>query len=263
MTTDRQPKKYGKKIAWHKGSPMRILQIYNKGLEFALVSNKFEQCHPFVWCKDFLHDVIYADLHDKVVEIYRFKYNPQIDPRVCRNETRLLVTNQRDSKLSIKIDNVLDFVNQIEEVLHFPKTKVRKCINSPQEYKHGVFLFQGSKRWQNSPPLLSLYSLLIRIGFSHQIGTNFNTTISLLKEGHLKPYQTKDSKWIAEVEPALHKIIRLGDRKIFYRNIKFNYPQNFLIDHIHNSLGIMAFARDMRQKAAGQPVQVAYWHRLR
>lgn len=255
--------KYGKRIAWHKGSAMRILQIYNKGLEFALVSDKFEQCHPFVWCKDFLHDVIYAHLHDKNFEIYRFKYNSFTDPKVCLKETRLLVANQKDSKIEKKILNVIDFINQIEELMDFPKTKVRRCIDPPPEYKYGVFLFQGSKRWQIAPPMLSLYSLLIRIGFSHQIGTSYNTTISLLINNHLKPYQAKDSKWIEEVEPALHKIIRIGDKAIFYRDIKLNYPKEFLIDRIHNSLGIMSFARDMRLKAAGQPVQVAYWHRFR
>jgi hypothetical protein len=260
---ERAAKTYGRRIVWHEGSAMRILQIYNKGLEFALVSDKFKQCHPFIWCKDFLHDVVYSTLHERKFEIYRFKYDPSYDPKVCLRETRLLVTNAKDAKIEKKIDQCLEFLNQIEENLLMPCSKVRKCSNAPAEYKYGVFLFQGSKRWMQSPPMISLYSLLIRVGFSHVSGTNFSTTIKMLKEGHLKPYQNKDSKWLNEIEPALYKIMRFNDRKIFHRDIKLNYPKNFQIEKIHNNLGIMSFANDMRLKVVGRDVSVPYWHRFK
>jgi len=257
------PKIYGKSILWHPASSIKILQVYNKGLEFALVSDKFEQCHPFVWCKDFLHDVIFSTIHQQKFDIYRFFYNPENNPNACLKEIRLLVTNSKDSKLPKKIDACIEFMNQIEESLGMPKTKVRKCLNAPQEYKYGVYLFQGNKRWLNAPPMISLYSFLIRIGLCHQIGTNYNTTINLIKNGFLKPYQPKDSKWLCDIEPSIYKIIRYSDKKIFYRDIKKNYPKHLLIDRIHNNLGIMSFSTDMRLKAAGQPVSFPYWHRFR
>ena len=242
---------------------MKILQIYSKGLEFALVSDNFEQCHPFVWCKDFLHDVIFSTVHGNKFDIYRFFYDPARNPTACLRELRLLVTNSRDSRLTSRVDACLAFLNQIEGSLGLKQTRVRKCLQSPPEYRHGVYLFQASRRWLSAPPMLSLYSFLIRIGFCHQPGTSFATTISLIKSGMLKPYQPKDAKWLADIEPAIYKIIKHGDKNIFYRSIKKNYPENFLIDRIHNNLGIMSFATDMRLRAAGHPTTMPYWHRLR
>ena len=242
---------------------MKILQVYSKGVEFALASDNFEQCHPFVLCKDFLHDVVFSTVHNKKFDIYRFFYDPSKNPKACLRELRLLVTNAKDSKLARRVDACLDFVNQIEDSLGMKRTRVRKCLDAPQEYRHGVFLFQGSRRWLIAPPMISLYSFLVRIGLSHQPGTSYNTTISLIKNGLLKSYQPKDSKWLADIEPAIHKLIRHGDKKIFYRSIERNYPERFLIDRIHNCLGIKSFATDMRLKAAEHPTTFPYWHRLR
>lgn len=257
------PKIYGKTIVWHPASEIKILQIYNKGLEFALVSDNFEQCHPFVWCKDFLHDVIFATIHQKKFDIYRFFYDSERNPKACLKEIRLLVTNSKDSKLPAKIEACIEFLNQIEEAFGIPNSKVRKCLKAPQQYKYGVYLFQGNKRWLNAPPMISLYSFLIRIGLCHQVGTSYSTTINLVKSGIIKPYQPKDSKWLYEIEPSIHKIMKYSDKKIFYRDITKNYPKHLLIDRVHNNLGIMSFATDMRLKAAGHSVAFAYWHRFR
>jgi hypothetical protein len=255
---------YKRSIFWHPVSNSnKILQIYNKGLEFALVSNEYEQCHPFVWCKDFLHDVVFSTVHNKAFDLYKFQYDPSISPKACLRETRVLVTNSKDKKLSENVYSCLEFLNQVEDRFKIPRTKLRECSNCPKEYKYGVFLFQGNKRWLQSPPMLSLYTLLIRTGFSHLVGTSYLTTINMIKQGHLKPYQSKDAKWLSDMEPAMYKILRLGDRKIFYKDIKRNYPLSISIETIHNKLGIMGFASDMIMKAVGQNVYVPYWHRLK
>jgi hypothetical protein len=239
----------------------RFLQIYNKGLEFSILSDKYEQCHPFVWCKDFLHDVVHSSINNKPFEIYRFNYNPEINPRPCLKQTRILIANSRDSKIEKKIPACLDFINQIEDKLKIPRTKVRKCINPIPEYaKNGVYIFQGHKRWLFAPPMLSLYTLLIRVGFAHFKGQEYGTTVKGLKQGLIKPYQTKDCRWILEVEPALHKIVRFGDKQIFYRDMKLNYPASMATDVMHSRMGIVGFATDMIAKNAGQSTIMPYWH---
>ena len=167
---------YNRYIDWKPVSASaRILQIYSKGLEYALVSSDYKQCHPFVWCKDFLHDVIHATINNKWIEIYKFRFDPGKDPLPCMDKIRLLLTNSKDRKFAEKIPAVLDFINQIEDRLKIKKTFVRQCWMPPEQYrKAGVFMFEGSRRWIQSPPMLSLYSLLLRLGFCHQIGTSCN-----------------------------------------------------------------------------------------
>lgn len=253
---------YNRYIRWKPvESKQRILQIYSKGLEYALVSQDYEQCHPFVWCKDFLHDVIYSTLNGKPFELYKFRYNPVLDPNPCLDKVRLLIANSKDRKFESKIPGVLDFLNQIEMMLKIKQSFVRRCWAPPAGYeKSGVFLIEGSKRWIQSPPMLSLYSLLIRVGFSHTLGTPYFATIEGVKNGTLKPYQKKDSYWLTSTEPALHKIFRIGDRKIFHKDMVANYPSNMSIDYVHNRLGIVGFATDIIHNVVGQPVLVPYWH---
>ena len=59
-----------------------ILQIYKKGLEFSFVSENNEQCHPFVFCKDFLQIVIFANIYNRIISIFNFHYNPRKNP-IC------------------------------------------------------------------------------------------------------------------------------------------------------------------------------------
>lgn len=253
---------YNRRIKWKPVAvKSKILQVYSKGLEYALVSSDYEQCHSFVWCKDFLHDVMYGTINEKWFEIYKFKYNPSIDPLPCVDRVRLLIANSKDKNFIDKIPCVIDFLNQVEDHLKIKKSFVRQCCDPPDEYKkNGVFMFEGSKRWVQSPPMLSLYTLFLRVGFCHTIGDSFLNTIEGVKSGDIKPYQKKDSHWLKSSDVALEKILRLGDRKIFHKDIHLNYPRNMKIDFIHNKLGIVGFANDIFYKSIGKPVLMPYWH---
>lgn len=109
--------------------------------------------------------------------------------------------------------------------------------------------------------MISLYSLLIRIGFLHELNDNFLNTLEKIKIGALKPYQKFDKKWLMEAQIGMEKIFVLGDRKIFSRNIKDNYPKEMLIDTVHNRLGIMGFANDVISKKYNAPVLIPDWHK--
>lgn len=250
-------------IIWKNPQGQKILQIYKKGLEYALVSEDYEQCNEFVWCKDFLQDIVYSSLREKSIEIYNFKYNPTIDSKPYLKKIRLLVTNSSDKTFRKKIKNTLSFINQVEETFGIKNSIVRECKNPPLEYtKCGVWLFEGDKRWINSPPMLSLYSLFIRVGFSHQEGNYYKQTIEDILLGKIQPYQKKDVIWLKHAEKGIQKIEKFGDKKIFSKNIKNNYP-DFAVSEIHNNLGITGFSSDIEEQSRGNKVLVPRWHTLK
>lgn len=239
----------------------KILQIYSRGLEYSLVSDDYKQCHNFVWCKDFLHDVMHATLNNRTIDIYKFRYNPSENPHPSLNKIRLMITNSKDKRLKKKIPNCLDFLNQIEEKLKIKKSIVRQCWMPQEPYRAaGVFMFEGSKRWIQAPPMLSLYSLLLRVGLSHKVGDSFTKTINGIKNRTIRASQKYDRKWLESIEPALDKLFRLGDRKIFHKNIQENYPKRFVIDVVHHRLGIIGFSADILYAALGESVIVPHWH---
>ena len=254
---------YKRYIIWKKSPKAAILQIYSKGMEFALVSQDYKQCNPFVWCKDFLQDIVFASLQKKWINIYDFQYSPYIDPEPCLDKIRLLIANANDSNLRDKIPNILDILHQVEDKLEIKHSLVRECWLPPKNYKKsGVWMFEGSKRWIKSPPMLSLYALLIRVGCVHEIGVRYEKTFANIIAGVQKPYQKKDSLWLKHAMMGIEKVIRIGDRKIFHRDIKDNYP-NLDIDVIHNQLGIAGFSSDIQDRLKGRSVAIPYWHYLK
>lgn len=245
--------KYKRHIDWH-STPVqsKIIQIYNKGLEYALVSDDYEQCHEFVWCKDFLQDVIYATVNSKNFYLYKFFYCPEKHPKPSLKKTRILLANSKDKKFADKIPAVLDFINQIEDHLGMSRTTARECKNPPAAYsKTGVYLFEGSSRWLKAPAMLSMYTLLLRTGFAHNF-KNFETTISEIMSKKTTAYQRRDSSWLKNSEKGLNLILKKGDKKIFKKSLMFNYPEKMPVDQIHNKLGIVGFSNYVRNFEKGK-----------
>ena len=65
-----------KRIKWYESGckNSNVLQIYKKGLEFAFVSDNYEQCHNFILCKDFLQDIVYSNINEKTINIFNDLY---------------------------------------------------------------------------------------------------------------------------------------------------------------------------------------------
>lgn len=259
------------KIKWMQKDSNHISQIYSNGLEFAFAT-KNEQCTDFVFCKDFLHDCVWSVLHKKSISPYGFKYDPSSKP-IGLKRAYILVTNGDDTSMESKIEGCQDFLNQIEKKLHLFRTKISKCENPPDQYsKSGVYLFRGSGMWLNSPPMLSLYSLLIRLGFCHKRGDDYVTTMNNIQSGKTSPYQSNDRSYLTSSREGIDAILNLGYRKFFYKDTAKNYPNAVDMMTMHNYFGIVGFTQLFtydKGKTATQKVYKPthaekvpkYWHR--
>ena len=137
----------------------------------------------------------------------------------------------------------MDFLHQIESQLKIVKTKVRECASPPMKYAAGgVWLLEGSKRWMKSPPMISLYTMLIRVGFSHTVGNSFWDTINGICNCSVVPYQSEDRDRLTNSLKGIKRILAEGDRKIFTGDIKRNYPKGLRIQDMHDNLGICSFS---------------------
>lgn len=244
-------------IQWMSETHDKINQVYSVGLEFA-AANAAKQCSDFVYCKDFLQDTVWAILHNTPVEIYKFKFDPVKNRFDVNDMIRILVANESDQFFHQRIPNCIEFLNKIETVLHLKKTTVCQCNNPPEKYlPSGVFLFEGSQRWMSAPPLLSMYTLLMRCGFVHKIGDDYMITINKIISGETEQYQIYDREYLTSSLPGIRAILELGYRKIFYRDMKKNYPKNVAISTLHHDCGICAYATGNTKKT------VPHWHRTK
>lgn len=246
------------KITWKPGRPY-LCQVHSEGLEYSFASKDYHQINPFVYCKDFLQDAIAGFLNNKRIQIYSFIYDPSHDIPLYLDQTRILITNAQDNSLGSKIENCLDFINQIETRMKMKKTTVIECADPPELYKNcGVWLFEGSKRWMKAPPMISLYTLIIRVGFSHKKGTPFEETFQNIIEGKTKLYQKNDKGFIESSQKAFEWFFSYGDRKLFYPKIASNYPSDASIQDMHNSYGIVCYST----KHYAIKSKFPHWYRL-
>lgn len=255
-----KPKQLTKNIVWHP-KIFSISQVPKEGMEYALVSANYEQIHQLIWCKDFLQDCLYSYLNKKHIEVYGFKYNPKKDFPVYLQKTRIIVANWQDQEFKSKLlNNCLPFLHQIEEKLKMKKTEIFQCSKVPPLYrKSGIWLIEGSRRWMRSPPMLSMYSLLIRIGMMHNPKNTYRKTIEGISKGKIPPYydqQSRDKGVLHRAIAGIDEIIKYGDAQIFHRNLKSNYSDEKLkkqgkelcVYTIHDQGGIVAFSEGKTAK---------------
>lgn len=246
-----------REVQWHKKTKS-LSQISNTGLEYAFVSTDYRQIHQLVWCKDFLQDAVYGMVNNKRVSIYGFSYDPSVDAPLHMESTRLLLASRRDKTFKKKIFNSLEFINKIEKSLKMTPTQIEQCMNPPAHYKSArVYIFDGSKRWMKAPPMISLYSLLIRVGLVHEPGDTFKKTLDAVRTGDRAPYYSYDKGFLVNAKKALDLILKNGDRKIFHPDIRKNYPESIgSTDTVHNSFGIVGFA------SGSTKYYCPRWHKL-
>lgn len=213
----------------------RITSNYYDGMQYAFVSKKHEQCHPLVWCKDYLHFAIRNRLYCTEDNIHNFYYKVT-DPQIDLKNTRLMLVNNKDPNFFQKIQYCIDFVNQVEKELGLKHSQFQEC-------KDNIFLVEGSKNWLLAPPLISCYSLLLRAGCSHKIGTPWRETINKIEKGLIVPYQKKDSDFLIQAKNGINRLIKENFRKIFSRKIKDNYPKDLDKVTFYNYYGIVSLSQ--------------------
>lgn len=149
-------------------SDKSLNEIYQQvAMRFAFCSVKREkgklsvkQLHPFVLCRDFLSDALWATVSRKYVSIYRFEFDGA-EKQIDLHEMHMLV---RFTKAQA-FHNALRILNYYEQ--RIPSWKKTRMVILPKKHKdQSVALFIGSKRWLSSFPILSLFTLLVRSGAS-------------------------------------------------------------------------------------------------
>lgn len=231
-----------------------IGQMYSKGIEFSLISKDGDQIHPFVFCKDFLQDVVYGHLHDKSAAIFGFRYDPKTNPAVDMDLTRICIADAKMKNFRSCLASSLEFVNFFAKKMHIRSTFELKIKPHPT-YNDCCAYLVGSRVWQNAPPLLSLYTLLLRAGMSHNLGDSVEDSYRQMISGKIKTYNHSDQSFLRRSQSSVDQLMKIGYRKFFYVDPKRNYPVNCPISAMHNNFGICGFSEGLTS------AYVPYWHR--
>lgn len=247
------------------GENYHTAQIYSRGFEFAFMARPkgkqiYEQVTTFVYCKDFLHDAIWAFLNQTKVSIWSFKYDYAKDKPLQMDRTVLAFRNTQYQKnpeeFHDKLNACLEFLHGVEGLLKFRPTQIHQV-----EHEAGpCWLILADRRWQLAPTLISLYTLFVRIGVFHTLGESIDQTITRAEKGQIKIGSdghyagNKDCSYVQQARKGIDIILRHG-AAIFHPTPEENYPKELIKKGLHDSYGIVNFTLRKPEKT------MPYWYR--
>ncbi len=251
-------------------------QVYSKGFEFAFMSDingTYQQACTFVYCKDFLHDAVWAMVNKTKWEVWGFKYDTAKDVPLdlgnCVFALRNTSYKGKPEDFHQAREACQEFLNKLEAKMGFQPTRIYEVPNKSAP----CWLIVGDKGWQHAPPMVGLFTLVIRVGFMHQLGDSADTTLQKAKDGKIKigtdsGYAgNRDCAYISSAWKGIQAILKHG-LDIFYEKMKDNYPADLPKRgaSLHDQFGPVNFTSAATKKNArgdwtGSRKAMPHWYR--
>lgn len=233
------------------GGDYKTAQIYSMGYEFAFMGQKtktgpFHQACPFVYCKDFLHDAIWAFLNKTNVSIWSFKYAHGKDVPLNMDRTVLAFRNTqfkgKEDEFHAMMAPCLEFLQMVDRQLGFRPTQIFQVDHKESP----CWLVIGDAGWQHAPTMISLYTLFIRLGCFHKPGDELEKTLKRAEKGSIKigddsSYAgNRDCNYVKRGRKGIDLILQHG-LDIWHEEQKDNYPEKLKGNGLHDNYGIVNF----------------------
>lgn len=164
------------KYEWFKNKQNLSEAYQSVKMKFSLVSkedpNIIKQAHPWVQCRDYLHDAIRSQLHGIKSQIFGFIYDPEDDmfPPINLTKTYLLISQQTITdikKYRKDLTNALTVIHYYENLMGVENSTLKKVpmtyCKDLKIYNH-VWLFEGDVFWLSTPYMISMLTFLLRLG---------------------------------------------------------------------------------------------------
>ena len=176
-------------IKWY-DNPYGLNQdIQSTGYVFSFINKASEQINPWVLCRDYLHDIVRTNLTDVDIDIYGLQYGPGFkSAKLDLDKIRLLVstedltestlTDTAADNMDVNMMHSLMLLNHYEGIAGVPYSTVTRGYQDGQHF----WKFVGNEWWLKHPSLVSMYSLLIRLGDKRFTFTNNGCLMKSFKE---------------------------------------------------------------------------------
>ena len=239
-----------KTVKWFAGAkPAEIYQSFNMKFSFAnVVDGKILQCHQWVKCRDFLHDAIRTMLTGNKSSIYSFVFEKGKNTDISMDKIRFLISKkdivETPAEFKAILTKSLKLINYFEALIGEDLSTVQKVEPDKKAgYKH-VWLFTGPRFWLEAPYLVSLYTLLLRLGDKK---LEFKDTASLRKafeklSKEAIPSNENDLRYLKAVWSKVEMVVTKHKELANPGKDGFSdlYYKDAGISSFHNSTGIVS-----------------------
>jgi hypothetical protein len=236
-----------------------LCEIYQPtGILFAFVSPKEDgskQCHPWVKCRDFLHDALRNQISRKTDSIYGFNYAVGTNPPLDLRKMRMLFKRTPPKKEDNESKRTEEIVNSALTIIQFmedqagikPFTKLYTVAKQKD-----IYLFEGEPDWMESTFMISLFTFLIRLGAKNiefKTKEEFDAKLNdLVKKGEAG-IGDHDTSYLKIVYPFLYKIILNRKALSYVREDGTHFMNKQSITIFHNYTGIVTLCGEAGGKS--------------
>lgn len=242
--------KKAKKVVWF-GGGSNLEEIYQSvAMKFAFASfdgaGNILQTHPWIKCRDYLHDAIRTQLTGKIADIYGFMFEKGKNPDINLNKTELLVSQQNISNVEefqTNITKALKLINFYEDLVGVENSSIRKVeADIKRKYNH-VWLFDGPKFWITAPHLISMLTFLLRLGCKLPDNCTEKEPMEVLKAINDRNESDNDGKYLKSCWERLellikhHELLVQGGELEGFSDI---YYEDTVISDFHNRSGVVS-----------------------
>jgi hypothetical protein len=240
-----------KKIEWFK--EVGLAEIYQSvGMFFAFATKpdkdgNIQQCHTWVKCRDFLHDAVRTQLTGNKSSIYSFIFEKDVNPPIDVNKTRMLIgiklkNGQTKDWAKECIARAVKHLNYYEKLAKISLTKAEEVDPAGQKKCDIVFLFVGPVMWITAPSLVSMHTLLARLGVKEEL--DFSSQKKLLEsyKAVTSKHSDNDSGYLRTCGEKMVAIIK-NRKDLFPKHKKGKYHEGYFdgtkINSFHDKAGIV------------------------
>ena len=222
-----------------------LSEIYQKvDIRFSFLSspaNGCKQCHQLAKCRDFLHDAVNAEVNKDKSSIYGFVYRSGKNPPIDLRRMRMLVMKGKEKveefDSSMKKAKIL--LQHYERLANWRKSRLLKVDGEPN-----MRLFVGPLNWMKCSFLVSMYTLLIRLGAKDigKFGSNEELVAIYRKIKELDSSGSdNDVIYLRNCFDKLDLVVKYAP-SLFSKRTADNYPSKTKVDlkYFHNCGGILS-----------------------
>lgn len=184
---------------------MKYGEIYQQlKVKFSFVLNKgpgvFRMAFPYINCRDFLGDALWAKEKKKVFHLYGFSFNPE---EIVLQPPCSLAVQFPATMLYENFNSNLPLLHKLEKENGFKPTKVFSTD------KKNEYIVIGDKGWVAKTPLISFYTFLIKImSFQANMADLAPETLIQVSDGNEKNYAVETAQNLPKFMANLGKLAK-------------------------------------------------------
>jgi len=226
-------------VEWFKQK--KLAEIYQQvRMQFAFLSspkNGNKQCHSWAFCRDFLHDAVRTQITGVASNIYGFTFDKDKNPPIDTVRTRMLVRQDKLEKKDIpkferKMKAALKLLHHYETMAGVSLSKFQKVNDD----KLNVWAFNSPGMWMKAPQLVSMYSMLIRLGDKEFTFKDNASLKKVLKKQSKSGAGDNDTRYLQKCWDKFDLVIK-NRNKVFPKSGYESY-KSMAIGSFHNNSGI-------------------------